>query len=202
MTSNNDNGSLNAEAQKFSNINSHWHLSYLRLKKKNKILKQIKDITVIDDTYNANLTSSLAALDYLNAFSGDGRKIFVFGDMYELGPTSDKQHQKIGERCLELNLDGVFTIGEHTKHTNSIIKDGMMSKHFMNEKDLIEAYNKNLISGFALDVFENEPVKRKFLKKINKKMNCILTPHISGITHQSNIRVSDFIVDKVIDFFN
>ena len=39
----------------------------------------------------------------------------------------------------------------------------------MNEKDLIEAYNKNLISGFALDVFENEPVKRKFLKKINKK---------------------------------
>ena len=33
MTSNNDNGSLNAEAQKFSNINSHWHLSYLRLKK-------------------------------------------------------------------------------------------------------------------------------------------------------------------------
>ena len=43
-------------------------------------VKQIKDITVIDDTYNANLTSSLAALDYLSAISGDGRKIFVFGD--------------------------------------------------------------------------------------------------------------------------
>ena len=42
-------------------------------------VKQIKDITIIDDTYNANLTSSLAALDYLSAFSGDGRKIFVFG---------------------------------------------------------------------------------------------------------------------------
>ena len=33
MTSKNENSSLNAEAQKFSNINSHWHLSYLRLKK-------------------------------------------------------------------------------------------------------------------------------------------------------------------------
>ena len=33
MTSKNKNGSLNAEEQKFSNINSHWHLSYLRLKK-------------------------------------------------------------------------------------------------------------------------------------------------------------------------
>ena len=110
-------------------------------------VKQIKDITVIDDTYNANLTSSLAALDYLNAFSGNGRKIFVFGDMYELGPTSDKQHQKIGERCLELNLDGVFTIGEHTKHTNSIINDGMMSKHFMNKKDLIDSLQKIIESG-------------------------------------------------------
>ena len=110
-------------------------------------VKQIKDITVIDDTYNANLTSSLAALDYLNAFSGDGRKIFVFGDMYELGPTSDKQHQKIGERCLELNLDGVFTIGEYTKHTNSVINDGMMSEHFMNKKDLIDSLQKIIESG-------------------------------------------------------
>ena len=72
----------------------------------------------------------------------------------------------------------------------------------INEKDLLNAYNKNFISGFALDVFENEPVQKKFLKKIKKDMNCILTPHISGVTYQSNIRVSDFIVDKVIDFFN
>ena len=72
----------------------------------------------------------------------------------------------------------------------------------VNENDLISAYNKNLISGFALDVFENEPVQRKFLKRIKKNMNCILTPHISGVTSQSNIRVSNFIVDKVIDFFN
>jgi len=72
----------------------------------------------------------------------------------------------------------------------------------INERDLLDAYNKNLISGFALDVFDNEPVQNKFLKKIKKDMNCVLTPHVSGITYQSNIRVSDFIADKVIDFFN
>ena len=37
-------------------------------------------MTIIDDTYNANLESAVAALDYLNAFSGDGKKIFIFGD--------------------------------------------------------------------------------------------------------------------------
>ena len=71
--------------------------------------KTNKRYYVIDDTYNANLTSSLAALDYLSAFSGDGEK-YLFGDMYELGPTTDKQHQKVGERCLELNLDGVLQL--------------------------------------------------------------------------------------------
>ena len=72
----------------------------------------------------------------------------------------------------------------------------------INERDLIEAYHKNIISGFALDVFENEPIESKFYHKIKPGMNCILTPHISGVTTESNIRVSDFIVKKITDFFN
>ena len=72
----------------------------------------------------------------------------------------------------------------------------------INEIDLIEAYNKNNISGFALDVFENEPIDSEFYNKIKEGMNCILTPHISGVTTESNIRVSDFIVKKITDFFN
>ena len=60
----------------------------------------------------------------------------------------------------------------------------------------LATYHNNLISGFALDVFENEPIKSEFYKKISSDMNCILTPHISGVTTESNIRVSDFIVKK------
>jgi len=72
----------------------------------------------------------------------------------------------------------------------------------INESDLIEAYHKNIISGFALDVFEKEPIESEFYNKIKPGMNCILTPHISGVTIESNIRVSDFIVKKITDFFN
>ena len=108
---------------------------------------QINDITVIDDTYNANLTSSLAALDYLNAFTGNGRKIFVFGDMFELGPASNDQHQKVGERCSDLNLDSVFTIGEHTRHTNSVLSNKILSKHFETKENLILSLKETLKSG-------------------------------------------------------
>ena len=72
----------------------------------------------------------------------------------------------------------------------------------INENDLIDAYHEKIISGFALDVFENEPIESKFYNKIIPGMNCILTPHISGVTTESNIRVSDFIVKKITNFFN
>ena len=71
----------------------------------------------------------------------------------------------------------------------------------INEKDLIDAYKNKYISGFALDVFENEPVNETFYKNISNDMNCILTPHIAGVTEESNVRVSNFIIDKTNKFF-
>ena len=70
----------------------------------------------------------------------------------------------------------------------------------INENDLLRAYKENLIGGFALDVYNSEPVIEEFYKEITSLMNCILTPHISGVTVESNVRVSQFIADKVIKF--
>ena len=65
--------------------------------------------TIIDDSYNANPGSVHAALDHLAHLSG--RRILVFGNMAELGPSAPALHQEIGEyargRC-----DQLFAIGE------------------------------------------------------------------------------------------
>ncbi len=65
--------------------------------------------TIIDDSYNANPGSVHAALDHLAALSG--RRILVFGNMAELGPTAPALHQEIGEyargRC-----DVLLAIGD------------------------------------------------------------------------------------------
>lgn len=110
-------------------------------------VEQINNITIIDDTYNANMTSSIAALDYLKAFSGDGRKIFVFGDMLELGNSSTEQHRKVGEKCNELSLDVVLTFGENTIHTNSAIQNGINHVHFNSKKKLIKSLKKMITPG-------------------------------------------------------
>ena len=72
----------------------------------------------------------------------------------------------------------------------------------VNEKDLIVAYKNKNISGFALDVFGKEPVEDNFYKQIDDTFNCILTPHISGVTQESNKKISKFIANKLITFFN
>ena len=71
----------------------------------------------------------------------------------------------------------------------------------INEEHLIDAYLNNQISGFALDVFQNEPVQSNILKKIQPTFNCILTPHNAGVTEESNIRVSQFIAKSIIKYF-
>ena len=71
----------------------------------------------------------------------------------------------------------------------------------INEEHLIDAYLNNQISGFALDVFQNEPVQHNILEKINPTFNCILTPHNAGVTEESNIRVSQFIAESIITYF-
>ena len=72
----------------------------------------------------------------------------------------------------------------------------------INEEDLLRAYDEKLISGFALDVYDNEPVQKTFLNSIKSNTNCILTPHIAGVTEESNTRVSEFIANSVKEFFN
>tara|TARA_B100001540_G_scaffold44256_1_gene39362 strand:- start:1583 stop:2926 length:1344 start_codon:yes stop_codon:yes gene_type:complete len=103
-----------------------------------------KSITIIDDTYNANLESCVAAIDYLMAFAGDGRKIVVFGDMLELGDASKEQHEKLGLKCSEARLDAVFTIGQEMKYTQSVIKGVPINMYYDDREDLVSYLKSEL----------------------------------------------------------
>ncbi|NKB51483.1 MAG: 3-phosphoglycerate dehydrogenase [Rhizobiaceae bacterium] len=55
------------------------------------------------------------------------------------------------------------------------------------------------IGGGALDVFETEPLTAEAGHKFANLNNFIATPHIAGVTAESNIRVSHLIADKVLE---
>ena len=70
------------------------------------------DVHVLDDAYNANTDSMLAALETLKEFPCAGRRVAVLGEMAELGPHSARAHAEIGRRAAELNLDQLFAVGK------------------------------------------------------------------------------------------
>ena len=110
-------------------------------------IKTNGQITVIDDTYNANVDSTIAAIDYLKAFSGNGKRIFVFGDMLELGDSSEDQHRIIGKKCQKEDLSVVFTIGNETIVAHEEINNSILHKHFEQKEALLSNLNEIISEG-------------------------------------------------------
>ncbi len=75
---------------------------------------QVRGMTIVNDSYNANPGSVGAALDMLSAMRG-GRKIVLLGDMLELGETAPQLHEEIGGRAAEV-ADVVLAVGPLARH--------------------------------------------------------------------------------------
>ena len=67
----------------------------------------------------------------------------------------------------------------------------------IDENQLAKLLKENKIGGAALDVFNEEPVNKECAKKFEGINNLILTPHIGGVTKESNERVSEMIAKKI-----
>lgn len=67
----------------------------------------------------------------------------------------------------------------------------------VDELALVEALRVGRLGGAALDVFDREPVDAEYGRRFEGLQNLILTPHIAGVTVESNIRVSDVIARNV-----
>lgn len=65
----------------------------------------------------------------------------------------------------------------------------------VNEPALADALREGRLAGAALDVFDREPLPAG--SPLAGTPNLILTPHIGGVTRESNIRVSTLIAQKV-----
>lgn len=63
--------------------------------------RQIRGITVWDDTYNANPDSMEAALQTLGAVPTDGRRIAVLGAMGELGSHAEAGYHRVGRAAAK-----------------------------------------------------------------------------------------------------
>jgi UDP-N-acetylmuramoyl-tripeptide--D-alanyl-D-alanine ligase len=69
-------------------------------------------VRVLDDAYNANADSMVAALQVLQELPCKGRRVAVLGDMAELGTHSESAHAEVGRRAAELGVEQLITVGK------------------------------------------------------------------------------------------
>src|SRR5882672_8404819 len=75
-------------------------------------LSEHNGVRILDDAYNANADSMLAALQTLQELPCKGRRVAVLGDMSELGAHSEAAHEEVGRRAAELGVGQLFAIGK------------------------------------------------------------------------------------------
>ena len=71
-------------------------------------------VTYIDDTYNANPDSMVAALDTFAKMKCDGKHVAVLGDMFELGEKSSELHKMVFDHAMKLGIPLVIGVGEES----------------------------------------------------------------------------------------
>lgn len=107
----------------------------------------IKEALIIDDTYNANIASMKAAIDYLNTINYK-TKILVLGDMLELGSYSSYYHKELGIYIRDKKIDKVYTLGEDSKYIGNSCQK--ISFHYIDKKVLANDLKNDLKSDVAV----------------------------------------------------
>lgn len=87
---------------------------------KSKLRMQIETshngIEVINDTYNANPESVIAALQTLKSKSNNRNTWAILGEMRELGKDSKKYHELVAQKIIDFEINNTLVIGSGAKY--------------------------------------------------------------------------------------
>ncbi|SFT94868.1 UDP-N-acetylmuramoyl-tripeptide--D-alanyl-D-alanine ligase [Pseudoalteromonas sp. DSM 26666] len=104
------------------------------------LIEASDSLTIIDDTYNANVKSVKAAIDLLSDIQG--HRILALGDMGELGEDARKYHQEVGEYALAQGIDELFTLGVLSKCASDVF--GLPNRHFSNREQMLQQIQNSI----------------------------------------------------------
>ncbi len=131
----------------------------------------------------------------------------AIGDRRELGTRRIELHmnRKAEPEPAELSLDlaadgraqGVAHEGLVGEVGEIVVRLAITEGADQDEGALVEALTRGRLAGAALDTFEQEPLDAEAGRRFAGVPNLLLTPHIAGVTEESNKRVSAITAENV-----
>ncbi len=96
------------------------------LERRMAIVHTRKQVTVLDDTYNANPASVRAALHTLQRVANGSRRVVVLGDMLELGDEAPRLHREVGREAAQIGAQVLVAVGEMAEE---VLRGAQMERH-------------------------------------------------------------------------
>lgn len=121
-------------------------------------------VEILDDSYNANPIGVEAALRVLA--KNDKEKIFVLGEMAELGEHAKDYHAQLGVQAREYGVEKLYAIGGLTQHTVATFGEG--ATHFTEQAALIAALKRDVTPGSCV------LVKGSFCNRLENVVNALM----------------------------
>ncbi len=121
---------------------------------RNSYFKGIKDTTIVDSTYNANLDSMTAIINMFSQIRS-ANKWVVLGDMLELGSLEKEEHERLADLVAKHDFKRIVLMGPRvSKYTYPRLKTLLGSKailaSFINPKEVLDYLEENIKGGEVL----------------------------------------------------
>ena len=95
--------------------------SFSSLPMRSEVMR-VGGVTLINDAYNANPDSAVAAIESLEMMPTTGRRVVVFGEMRELGERTAELHLRIAQKLAESNVNNVLLVGAAGEMMGGVLK--------------------------------------------------------------------------------
>lgn len=146
---------------------------------RSSLFRGVKNITIIDSTYNANLSSMQAIISMFKVFPAKN-KWGVFGDMLEQGREEQEEHEKLADLIAGLDLERIILLGPRVRnYTYPILKEKIKDTPidvFENPKDVLDLLLMQIKGGETV-LFKGARFLEGVIENLllNKKEKSMLT---------------------------
>ena len=125
-----------------------------------------RPLLLIDESYNANSASMVAALDvFATQRAPNGKKVLVLGDMLELGPQGPALHRALKQSVIEAGADMVFLVGQNMAALGETLGSDAVAGSAQSTDDIVQIVLDSLDYGDAIMVKGSNGVRLSALVK-------------------------------------
>ncbi len=151
----------------------------------------INDCTIINDTYNSDLTSLLIALDYLEQQKQHQKHTLILSDMLQIARPDGELYEEVAELISRRGIQRIIGIGPALNKNKAAFRQHkkLRSIFFKSTADFLKQYHLITFENEAIllkgaRVFKFEKISGLLEQKVHQTM---LSINLSALVHNLNV---------------